>query len=93
VLAVFVLLELWDRASSSAERQERNVGVDGPEKTQAEAPAANLPSYDVTLEQDCSQDYQEKCYSVTTRATSTEDFHGITATPLTKLYRRLPRGG
>jgi hypothetical protein len=79
VLAVFALLEACGRASSPAERQERNVGVEEPKKKeQAEAPPANLPSYDVTLEQDCSLDYPAKCYAVTTTATSTEDLEALT---------------
>jgi hypothetical protein len=64
------------QASSPAERQERQGGVKQVQREESE----DLPAYDVTLEQDCSQDYPYpvKCYSVTTAATSTEDLEALT---------------
>jgi hypothetical protein len=74
MLAIF--FSACGQASSPAERQERQGGVEQVKREEAE----NIPTYDVTLEQDCSQDYPypTKCYSVTTTATSTENLEALT---------------
>jgi hypothetical protein len=80
-VAAFAVLYGCGQANSPVERQEKKGGV---EQLQGEKPQqqqeANLPNYDVTLNQDWSQaNIPARCLSVTTAATSEEDFRTLTA--------------
>ena len=71
-----IYLISYNQTSSTAERQEEDIALEEPDKNeqQAEAPASELPDYNVTLELECPQgNIPAKCYSVTTAATSEEE--------------------
>ena len=81
VLAVLALLAGCDQPNSPAERQEQREGVEQAQKEpQEEAPPDDLPSYEATLDQDCTQgNIPGRCLGVATPATSEEDFRALTA--------------
>lgn len=78
--AVFVFVGCT-QASSPLEKQEKQQGIEEAEQeTSPGEQSQNIPAYDITLEQDCSDTgVVAKCYSISTDATSTEDLEVVTA--------------
>jgi hypothetical protein len=81
VLAAVLLLIGCGQASSSVEKQQKREGLERVEK---EVPqneqSPYVPAYHITKEQECTDTgIVGKCYSVSTDATSGEDFEVITS--------------
>jgi hypothetical protein len=80
VLAVVILLVGCNQAVPSVEKQHNREAPERIEKAPPRDPSPDLPAYDLTFEQDCSETgVVSKCYDVSTDATSREELEVITA--------------
>jgi|SRR5829696_568671 len=83
LVAMIVLTVLYGcgQASNPVESVEKQHGLDkqvreqeatelAPEPTASEEP--NLPEYNITMDEDCSESFPQKCINATTGATSEE---------------------
>ena len=55
VLALAILLVGCSQATPSVEKQQKRVGSERIEKTPPRDPSPDLPTYDITLQQDCAE--------------------------------------
>ena len=80
VLAVVILLVGCNQAVPSVEKQQKGEAPERVEKAPPRDPSPDLPAYDMTSEQDCSETgVVGKCYDVSTDATSREELEVLTA--------------
>jgi hypothetical protein len=80
VLAVVILLVGCSQAAPSVEKQDKGEAPERIVKAPPIGPSPDLPSYDITLEQDCAESgVVGKCYGVSTDATSREELEVVTA--------------
>jgi hypothetical protein len=80
VLAVVILLVGCSQAAPSVEKQQNREASERIVKAPPIGPSPDLPSYDITSEQDCAESgVVGKCYGVSTNATSREDLEVVTA--------------
>jgi hypothetical protein len=80
VLAAVILLVGCSQAAPSIEKQQEREGPERIEKAPLKGSSTDLPTYDITLEQDCAETgIVGKCYGVSTDATSREELEVVTA--------------
>jgi hypothetical protein len=79
-LAAVILLVGCSQAAPSVEKQQKREAPERIEKAPPRDPSTDLPSYEITLQQDCAETgVVGKCYSVSTDATSREELEVVTA--------------
>jgi hypothetical protein len=80
VLAAVILVVGCSQPAPSVEKQQKRRASEQIEKAPPRGPSPELPAYDITLEQDCTETgIVGKCYDVSTDATSREDLEVVTA--------------
>jgi hypothetical protein len=80
VLAVVILLIGCSQAAPSDEKQQKRDVPERIVKAPLIGPSPDLPSYDITLEQDCAETgVVGRCYAVSTDTTSREELEVVTA--------------
>jgi hypothetical protein len=80
ILAAMLLLTGCSQAVSTVEKQQKREGQKWIVEAPQGGPSASLPTYFIYLEQDCAETgIVGKCYSVSTDATSREEFQLVTA--------------
>jgi len=80
VLAAVILVVGCSQAAPSVEKQQNREASERIEKAPPRGPSSDLPAYDITLEQVCTETgIVGKCYDVSTDAISREDLEVVTA--------------
>jgi hypothetical protein len=80
VLAAVILLVGCGQAAPSVQKQQNTEAPERIENAPPKMSSTELPTYDITLQQDCSDTgIVGKCYGVSTDATSREELEVVTA--------------
>jgi hypothetical protein len=80
VLAVVILLVGCSQPAPSVEKQQNREASERIVKAPPIGPSPDLPAYDITFEQDCTETgIVGQCYDVSTDAISREDLEVVTA--------------
>ena len=79
-MAVMILLVGCSQATPPVQKQQKREGPERSVKALPGEPSPDLPAYDITLKQDCTDTgVVGKCFSVSTDATSREELKLVTA--------------